>query len=243
MNSTIHGVARRAPLACLLIAAFTFAAPFTAPAHAQAPEASSAGTSENADWEGLVRIEVAGLAEVYRRPGTSLAGYDKLMIEVPRVSFRAGWERDQKRASATRGGRVDVSRIRREIADIALAEFSKELTEKGAYRIVRAPAPDVLMVSAILRDIDFIPSGAGGPGRSYLLRTPNTPYRMTLVAELRDSESGELLARVVDRKSSSPGTIQIVSSVSNSAEARRAIKAWATILRQRLDDAKATPGG
>jgi hypothetical protein len=61
--------------------------------------------------------------------------------------------------------------------------------------------------------------------------------RMTLVLELRDSVTGELLARVVDTQSGrTSGTWNITNRVTNTADARRAITAWATALRRGLDD-------
>jgi len=60
---------------------------------------------------------------------------------------------------------------------------------------------------------------------------------MTLVAELRDSVTGELLARVVDtQRGRQTGTLSFTNSVTNTADARRAIGIWATALRQGLDE-------
>ena len=60
---------------------------------------------------------------------------------------------------------------------------------------------------------------------------------MTLVAELRDSVTGEILARAVDARSGrSSGTWTVTNRVTNTADARRAIGIWATALRQGLDE-------
>jgi hypothetical protein len=73
------------------------------------------------------------------------------------------------------------------------------------------------------------------PGRSRTY-TASTG-RMTLVAELRDSMTGELLARAVDARSGrSGGTWQVTNRVTNTADARRAMGIWATALRQALDE-------
>ena len=62
---------------------------------------------------------------------------------------------------------------------------------------------------------------------------------MTLVAELADSETGEVIARVLDRyKARTTGNFQLSSSVSNASEARSAASGWAKILRVELDKAK-----
>jgi len=65
---------------------------------------------------------------------------------------------------------------------------------------------------------------------------------MTLVAELRDSVTGELLGRVVDtRRGRSTGMMQFTNNVTNTADARRAIGVWATALRQGLDEVYGRP--
>jgi hypothetical protein len=58
------------------------------------------------------------------------------------------------------------------------------------------------------------------------------------VAELRDSETEQILARVVDsRRASGGGSFQITSSVTNMAAAQQIIARWASMLRQELDEA------
>jgi len=60
---------------------------------------------------------------------------------------------------------------------------------------------------------------------------------MTVVMQLADSVTGQLLARVVDQKqASSYGRLQWSSSVTNSAEARAAFTAWADALCKALDE-------
>jgi hypothetical protein len=64
---------------------------------------------------------------------------------------------------------------------------------------------------------------------------------MTLVAELRDSGTGDIIMRVFDRtlahESYRP---QRITSVDNAAEARSAAVGWAKALRNELDLAKAS---
>ena len=60
--------------------------------------------------------------------------------------------------------------------------------------------------------------------------------------ELRDSQSGALLARAIDReKGRAFGNLQVEGSVENSAEARRALEMWAGLLRGALDNARTRP--
>jgi hypothetical protein len=60
--------------------------------------------------------------------------------------------------------------------------------------------------------------------------------RMTLVAELRDSETGALFARVADAREARDNIgLTWSTSVENVGEARSIIKRWASILRSRMD--------
>lgn len=63
--------------------------------------------------------------------------------------------------------------------------------------------------------------------------------RMTLVAELRDSISGELLARAYDKREDMRSTYwEWTTSVTNSQKAQLAISIWADALRDVLDRAR-----
>jgi hypothetical protein len=66
---------------------------------------------------------------------------------------------------------------------------------------------------------------------------------MTLVAELRDSVTGELLVRVVDaRTGRGTGQLTWTNRVTNAADAQVAISVWATALRRALDGAYGRAG-
>jgi hypothetical protein len=72
------------------------------------------------------------------------------------------------------------------------------------------------------------------PGRSRTY-TANSG-RMTLVLEVRDSVTGETLARVVDGRSGrTSGVMTVTNRATNTADARRAIRIWARALRDGLD--------
>jgi hypothetical protein len=60
---------------------------------------------------------------------------------------------------------------------------------------------------------------------------------MTLVLELLDGTTGELLVRVVDRmRGRETNYMQWTNSVTNQADARRALSSWASQLRKGLDE-------
>ena len=75
-----------------------------------------------------------------------------------------------------------------------------------------------------------------GRSRTYTL----SAGEMTLVGELIDSESGQVISRVIDRREArNSGVMQLTNSVVNAQEARAIAASWARILRSRLDAAHA----
>jgi hypothetical protein len=62
---------------------------------------------------------------------------------------------------------------------------------------------------------------------------------MTLLLELYDSETGAILARVVDRQEArSTGRMQISNSVTNAGDAAQIANGWARLLKKGLDKAR-----
>jgi len=77
-------------------------------------------------------------------------------------------------------------------------------------------------------------TGAAGPTRTYTI----SAGEMSLVAELYDSETGEVLARVVDRREARRSDqLQYTNSVTNQGDFREIASGWARILRSGLDKA------
>jgi hypothetical protein len=65
---------------------------------------------------------------------------------------------------------------------------------------------------------------------------------MTLVAELRDSASGEIVARVYDQREGRTNEVfRLSSSVSNYQEVRDMVTRWANIFLGRLNKAQVEP--
>jgi Protein of unknown function (DUF3313) len=97
----------------------------------------------------------------------------------------------------------------------------------------------VLRISATISELDVAATpGTGGTQRMHVV----SPNDLTLLMELRDSQSGALLARAVDKeKGRTFGNLTVEDAVSNSTEARRALEMWAGLLRAALDDARGTP--
>lgn len=187
--------------------------------------------------DGLTRIDSKRVDTVYTAPGMTLAPYRRIMLDPVDVSFKRDWQRNHPSVSAD-----DVARIRSEAAEMFRDVFARELEAKGGYALTDKPAPDVLRVSASIVDLDIAApdTRSGSPTRTYVV----SPGELTLLAELRDSESGAILVRAADRqKGREFGNLQIANRVTNSAEAQRAFAMWAGLLRDALDAARDSASG
>lgn len=198
------------------------------------PVASVRGQVE----EGLTRAKVEGLRSVYAQPQVSLARYSQVMLDPIEVAFAPAWDpRPAGRPIAAR----DRERIRADMAALLRAEFVKELEGRGHYRIVDEPGAEVLRVRAEIRDLYINAPDVPMAGRVdyYTLSVG----RITLVAELRDSISGALLARAIDRHEDPESFwLERTTSVDNVAAARRAGRHWAQVLHEQLDRARDLAG-
>jgi hypothetical protein len=190
------------------------------------------------DWDGLKKVTVKGIDAVYLLPNAHIQPYTSVMIDPLQVAFDKDWDpnrdtRDISRHLSTQ----DIEKIRSEMATVFREVFIEELGA-GGYKIVEAPAPEVLRVSPGLANVYITAPDKMAPGRSYTLTSESG--RMTLVMELRDGPTGQLFGRVVDQKvGDNFGRMQITNSVTNSADFRQAVRSWAKRLRQGLDNLKA----
>ncbi len=190
---------------------------------------------EAMSYDGLEKIKVKGIDLAYARPGASLAGYGKLIIDPVEVSFRKDWDPDRT-GSRMKLDAKDRENIRSGVAKIVQEEFAKEMGKGGTYQVVSAAGPDVLRLRAAIADLYVNAPDTMTPGRTVTYTL--SAGEMTLVAELVDSESGQVIARVIDRRESQgTGMMQLTNSVVNRQEASIIAASWARILRKRLDAA------
>lgn len=187
-----------------------------------------------ASWDGLELRKVKGLDAVYVRPGVEFKEYRTLYLDPVEVAFDKDWDPNaSSRNASSRLSASDMEKIRAEMATAFQRVFAEQLA-KGGYAVVDRPAADTLQVSAGLADVYINAPDKATAGRSYTFTV--NPGRMTLVMELRDGPTAQLLARVVDRHvGRDSGYLSISNGVANSAEFRRAVQGWADKLVQALD--------
>jgi Protein of unknown function (DUF3313) len=203
------------------------------------PEAVLADTKSDFDatmsHDGLKQISIKGIGIAYAKPGATLAGYNRVQIEPVQVAFRKDWD-PTRTGSRIKLTAEDRENIRISVATLVQEEFVKTLESKSSYKVVNAAGADVLRVKINILNlyVNAPDTQSGGRSRTFTV----SAGEMTMFAELFDSESGEPLARIVDRREGrNTGMMQLSDRVENTGQARDIASSWARILRNGLDKA------
>jgi len=197
--------------------------------------ASKADLEQALSHDGLQKVTVKGVDLAYVRPGATLAGYSRVKLDPVEVAFRKDWD-PKRTGSSFKLSADERESIRQGVAKIVYDEFVSELQTKSTYQVVNEVGADVLRVRVNIVNLyvtapDVLSSG---PTKAFTI----SPGEMTLFAELFDSETGEAIARVVDRREArGTGMMTLTTKSVNAAEARTIASAWARILRNGLDKA------
>jgi hypothetical protein len=202
------------------------------------PSSRASPADDLASEEGLVKVETKAVNALYRRPGATLGGYNKLLLHPVEVQFAKNWNPQSSGSALYRMNKVDRERIKSQLAQGFADIVKKELETAGGYPLVSEPGEDVLEVRAAIVNLYITAPDMKTAGRDRVYTTD--AGQMTLIIQLHDSVTGELLARAYDRRSASRGFWTWTNSVTNSADARRIITGWAKALRSALDASRAS---
>jgi hypothetical protein len=204
-----------------------------------AHSASQAEFDKAMSYDGLQPVQVKGLALAYKRPEATLSAYKRIRIDPVDVRFHKSWK------PTAAGSRIPLSAAAREeirtgLAKLVHEQFVKALADKGRYPVVNESGADVLRVGIHVVDlyVNAPESASSSPSNTFAMSAGS----MTLFLELFDSESGQILARVVDRREGrSSSLLAMAGQVSNVAEAENIAAAWARIMRDAFDRAHGAP--
>ena len=198
--------------------------------------ATKSDLDEAMSHDGLSKISVKDLDLVFARPGATLAGYNKIKLEPISVAFSKNWD-PKRTGSNIKLSNTERDSIKTKVATLVNEEFTKELQKKDGYPVTNEAGPDVLTVkiSIVNLYVNAPDTLSAGRSRTYTV----SAGEMTLFMELFDSETGQVLVRVVDRREGrgAGGMMTLSGSVQNAAEASDIASTWARTLRKGLDKA------
>ena len=189
-------------------------------------------------WDGLELRKVKGLDLVYVRPNAEFTAYKSVKLDPVQIEFAKNWDKNQRSNSSVGYKRPpsaeDMLEIKEGLAKLMHEVFTEELTKHG-YTLVDTPAEDTLYVRTAIIDLYVNAPDNNDPGMTRTYTTSSGS--MTLVLEMRDGPTSQLLARAVDgRSDDSPGgQFQWTTKATNAQAARQILQVWAKKLRQALD--------
>jgi hypothetical protein len=188
--------------------------------------------------EGLHLVPDSRMAIVYAEPGADLAPYGRVKLLDAYVAFKKNWERDQRSTGSRIGiSSSDMNRIKDRMSEEFRAVFT-EVLEEGGYPVVEEAGDDVLLIRPAI--VDLNPNAPDISRANRTMTYVSSAGDMTLYVELYDSQTGDMLAKALDKKSDGRHNDYYTwaNSASNKAAADRILKGWATILLEALNEAK-----
>ena len=196
--------------------------------------ASSKDLDARMSRDGLQKTKVKNIDLVYARPGATLAAYKRVKLDPVEVTFSPSWN-PTRTGSSLKLSAQEKDNIRTGVARLVEEEFARELQAGGRYAVVNETGADVLRVKAAIVNL-YINAPDNGMGRQRTI--VSSAGEMTLIAELSDGATGQVLARVADRREAPSTRMQITNGVVNESEARTIAAGWAKTLRRALENAQ-----
>ena len=191
-------------------------------------------------WDGLIEVKAKRMDAAFLLPGADFRPYVKVIIDPTQVAFQKDWLKDTNRSRPRLTSQI-TEQDAAEILAAARSNFDDifhEAFTKAGYPVVTAPAPDVMRVSTAVINLYLNAPDPMTAGRSRTY-TANAG-EATLVMEVRDSQTGALLARVVDRRETLQNpTPQLANRVTNTSDFRLLFKDWAGITVKGVQQLKA----
>ena len=193
------------------------------------------GPNAETTFDGLVRIDNARFAGAWIDPDVDLKQYSKIIPGGAEFEFR-----NVQKMSASAARRANEREFwisdsdKQRLADTVTEVFDEELQKSKYFTVTDEPAPDALIIVGGLHDIvSQVPPEDVGRSEVWL----RSVGEATLVIELRDSLSNEVVYRAVERRAAENVGNQMIraNTATTWAEVRRWARRWAVRLREGLD--------
>ncbi len=190
-------------------------------------------------WDGLIQIKTKRFDLVYLAPGATFTGYTKVKLDPTEVSFEKNWRRDYNSQGIGVSRDISEKDVQKAItqgvsaaSDVFVEEFTK-----GGYPVVTEAGPDVLWLRTGVLNVRVTAPDTMDAGRTYTFA--NDAGEATYFVEFRDSQTGALLGRAIDRRVAGDNTIGQRNRVTNRSDFRRLVERWAELSILGLNELKA----
>jgi hypothetical protein len=192
--------------------------------------------------DGLTIIKSTTHTEKQIKDGVDWSEYAQYQITPVEVSFRKNWKRDYNMRQRTLSLQVTdeyMARIRESMGKMVYEEFDNALQEKGGLTKVDQADSNTLIFKPKIINLDVYAPDVDSAyiSRSYVRQAG----RATLFLEIYDAVSGEILSRWVNtREDPDRGYFDWANRITNAAQAKLIVRAWANRLVEGLEDLKST---
>jgi hypothetical protein len=191
--------------------------------------------------DGLHLVPDTQLRLVYADPDADLSIYSKFFLIYPQVAFRNDWRRDINQNKPYLVTTEDMQNIRSKLAGM-FREILLTKLEAGQYTVVEEQAADVLIIRPAILDLNI--SSPETPRSRNTRSITRSVGDMKLYLELRDSLTGDILAKALDHQADrSNVTIYMTDGNRNEKAARRILEGWADILVNGLNETMLATSG
>ncbi len=192
-----------------------------------APQPTTPIDLSETNFDGLEEVKSKYFSAAFVRPGISFSNYKELLIGESELAFRTP-DRTKHQFPLT----VEQKTRFRQLLD---AEFVKEFASSNTLQITSSNGPNTLKLEVRVQDIVAMvpPRSVSRVGDIALQALTEA----TLVIEISDSESDEILARVFDRRVIEGTAIAQKQGppVTQWEEVEKICNRWASTVRARLD--------
>ena len=193
------------------------------------------GPEAETTFDGLVRIDNARFAGAWVDPDIDLTQYNKIIPGGAEFQFRAAQKVSASTARNTNQREFWISDANKQrLTELVSEVFTEELQRSEHFTLTDEPGPDTLIINGALHDIvSNVPPQDVGRSEVWL----RTVGEATLIIELRDSLSNEVIYRAVERRAIENRGQQMTRAhtATTWAEVRRWARRWAVRLREGLD--------
>lgn len=199
-----------------------------------APPTIQQGPNAEITFDGLHAVDNSVFKLAWADPDIDFSKYNQFIAGNTFLEFRAVRKISSTQAMSTSREFYIDEKNREQLREEVSTIFQNELAKSTRFTMVEAPGPNVLVIGGGLLDIvSNVPPEPVGRANIYI----SSVGEITLLLEIADSMSGEVIFRAAERRIAErdSGQAMLSNSVSNWAEIRRLLRRWAITLREGLD--------
>jgi hypothetical protein len=190
------------------------------------------------DNHGLHLVHHSDLRLVYTLPDTDFSVYDKAILVDAYVAFKKNWKREHN-DGLTRITNQEMEKIKGRVADEFRTVFTAELEKQGIPVVAQTETgDDVLIIRPAIINLDIEAPDPMSQVSNVQVVAPSAG-QMTLYAEIYDSVSSQMIAKVLDPEADRGfgGMAMQQNQVTNKTAEDRIVKMWAETMAKHMNAA------